>query len=130
MNLFHNAKRKWVELVVLVPKHQERQISNEKRINNEEMNEATIKIEKIFDMMDKFTQRILLIYKKLRIKDAGLSQARIRCTPGKIVRRRDLGLKLGNSTVANLSKMFEPYSLTKVITEGPSQLLTTVQWGY
>ena len=58
-----------------------------------------------------------------RKKDAGLSPARIRCTPGKIVRRRDLGFKLGNSTVANLRKMFEPYSLTKGFTEGSSQLL-------
>ena len=28
---------------------------------------------------------------------------------------RDLGFKLGNSTVANLRKMFEPYSLTKLL---------------
>jgi hypothetical protein len=34
-----------------------------------------------------------------------------------------LGFKLGNSTVANLRKMSEPYSLTKGLTEGPSQLL-------
>ena len=58
-----------------------------------------------------------------RKKDSVLSPARKGCTPGKIVRRRDLGFKLGKSSVANLRKMFEPYSLTKGLTEGPLQLL-------
>ena len=50
--------------------HEERQISNENGNNKEEMNESTMNtnqevIEKIFDMMEKFTQRILLIEKKI-----------------------------------------------------------------
>ena len=62
----------------------------------------------------------------MKRKDAVYSPARKGCTPrsaGKIVRRRDLGQKLGNSTVANLKKMFEPNSLTKGLVEGPPQLL-------
>ena len=50
--------------------HEERQISNENGNNKEEMNEAIMNtnqevIEKIFDMMEKFTKRILLIEKKI-----------------------------------------------------------------
>ena len=50
--------------------HEERKITNENEINEKEMNQAIMNtnqevIEKIFDMMEKFTQRILIIEKKI-----------------------------------------------------------------
>ena len=61
-----------------------------------------------------------------RKKDALCSPAMKGCSPksvGKIVRKRDLGLKLKTLTVANLKKLFETSSLTTGYTEGPSQQL-------